>query len=140
RTSCPTRPGRGSLNGPRGRPGRARGERTGSRTMPVNARVDDGVVVLSNFGRLMNDPRHFDASRDVREWLDQGRRAFVLELGGLRDIGSSGLGLLTTLTRLIRRHGGDAVLARPTADVQTFLDEMRMDAYWEIFATVDEAV
>lgn len=107
--------------------------------MTVNARVDGGVVVLSNFGRLMNDPRHVDASRDVRELLDEGHRHFVLELGGLREIGPGGLGLLTTLTRLIRRHDGDAVLARPSREVEKFLDEMRMDAYWEIFGSLDEA-
>ena len=47
-------------------------------------------MVLSNFGRLLNDPRHFDASRDVREELEQGHRAFVLDLDGLRDLGSVG--------------------------------------------------
>src|SRR5262245_19751251 len=106
--------------------------------MAVNVRVDAGVVVLSNFGRLMNDPRHFDAGRDVRDLLDQGHRAFVLELSGLRDLGSSGLGLLTTLTRLIRQHGGDAVLANPAPGVARYLDGMQMDAYWETFDTAAE--
>lgn len=107
--------------------------------MVVGNRVDDGVVILSGFGRLLNDPRHFDASRDVRGWLDEGHRAFVFELGGLRDLGSSGLALMTTLTRLIRQNDGDAVLARPSPDVARYLDEMKMDAYWEVFDSVDEA-
>lgn len=107
--------------------------------MAINARVDNGVVVLSNFGHLMNDPRHFDASRDVREYLDEGRREFVFELRGLREIGDSGLGLLTTLTRLIRKHDGEVALAGASPEVEKFLDEMRMDAYWESFRTVDEA-
>ena len=29
--------------------------------MPMHSRSDGEVVVLSNFGRLMDDPRHFDA-------------------------------------------------------------------------------
>ena len=107
--------------------------------MAINARVDDGVVVLSNFGGLMNDPRHFDASRDVRTLLDEGHRAFVLELHGLRDLGPGALGLLTTLTRLIRQHGGEAVLARAAPGVEKELDAMRMDAFWDSFASVGEA-
>ncbi len=107
--------------------------------MPINVRFDDDVVILSNFGRLLNDPRHFDASRDVRAVLDQGYRKFILELGGLRDMRSTGLGLLTTITRLIRQHGGDAVLANLGADTRTYMDEMRMDSYWEMFDDVDEA-
>jgi anti-sigma B factor antagonist len=107
--------------------------------MAVDARLDGGVVVLSNFGRLMNDPRHFDAARDVREWLDEGHSAFVFELTGLSDLGPTGLGLLTTLTRLIRNQGGEAVLARARPGVLKYLDEMRMDAYWEILDSVPEA-
>ncbi len=107
--------------------------------MPINIRADGDVTVLSNFGALLNDPRHFDASRDVRAVLDEGCRNFALDLGGLRDLGSAGLGLLTTITRLIRRYDGDAVLInlRPTA--MAFLDEMRMDVYWEVFKDIAEA-
>ncbi|MCA1685176.1 MAG: STAS domain-containing protein [Planctomycetia bacterium] len=107
--------------------------------MPINVRFEADVAVLSNFGRLLNDPRHFDASRDVRAELELGRRKFVLDLVGLRDIGSAGLGLLMTLTRLIRKYDGDAVLANLGPDLEKFLDEMRMDTYWEIFKTIDEA-
>ena len=107
--------------------------------MPINIRFDGEVVILSNFGRLLNDPRHFDASRDVRAVLEQGHRKFVLDLIGLRDIGSAGLGLLTTLTRLIRQHDGDAVLADLGPATRTFLDEMRMDSYWEMFEDVAQA-
>ena len=107
--------------------------------MPINIRFEGDVVVLSNFGRLLNDPRHFDASRDVRAELDQGRRKFVFDLVGLRDVGSAGLGLLMTLTRLIRQYDGDAVLAELGPDTEKFLDEMRMDSYWEMFKDVEEA-
>lgn len=109
--------------------------------MPINIQFQGEVVVLSNFGRLLNDPRHFDASRDVRAVLDQGHREFVLDLVGLRDLGSAGLGLLTTLTRLIRQYdGGDTVLADLGPATEKFLDEMRMDSYWEMFPDVEAAV
>ena len=79
----------------------------------VNARLDGDVAVLSNFGGLLNDPRHFDAGRDVGELLDQGCRKFVFEMANIREMGTTALGLLVTLTRKIRRAGGEAVLARP---------------------------
>src|SRR5262245_7378161 len=88
--------------------------------MPLNIRNDGDVVVLSNFARLMNDPRYVDAGRDVRDLLDQGRRHFILDLGGVRETGSSFLGVLMTLTRQIRQHRGEAVLAclsRETAEL-----------------------
>jgi anti-sigma B factor antagonist len=107
--------------------------------MAINIRFAEDVAVLSNFGRLMNDPRHFDAARDVRELLDQGYRRFVLEVGGVRETGSTVLGLLTTLTRQVRREGGEAVLANVSPPLEKYLDLMRMDAYWDLFDDAEEA-
>jgi len=108
--------------------------------MPINVSYQGDVVILSNFARLMNDPRHIDATRDVRELLEEGRREFVLDLNGLREIGDAGLGLLTTISRLIRKHEGEVVLANVRKETMHYLDEMRMDAYWEIFDNDQEAL
>jgi anti-anti-sigma factor len=107
--------------------------------MPLNMRVDRDVVILSNLGRLMNDPRYFDASRDMRDMLDQGFRKFILELGGVREVGSSLLGLLTTMTRQVRQHDGELVLAHLSQDMEKFIEEMRMDDYWDVFTGVEAA-
>ena len=50
------------------------------------------------------------------------------------------LGLLTTLTRKIRQADGEAVLANVARPMAKFLDEMRMDAYWDVFDDAEEAV
>ena len=105
--------------------------------MPVNIRVDEDIVIVSNFGRLMNDPRHFDASRDVGEMLESGYKWFILELRGLGAVGDSGLGLLLTITRTVRQHGGDVVLAAPGPGVRKTIEEMMLDDYWESFGSVD---
>jgi anti-sigma B factor antagonist len=108
--------------------------------MPVNVRIDGDVAVLSNFGQLLNDPRHFDASRDVRNLLDQGHRKFVMELVGIREMGSTSMGLLVTLTRLIRQYGGEVVLARLNPATKQFIDDMQMEEYWDVFPSVAEGV
>ncbi len=107
--------------------------------MAIQVRYAGEVVVLSGIGRLMNDPRHFDAARDVRELLEQGWRRFVLELGGVRETGPTVLGLLTTLTRLVRNEGGELVLANVARPVEEFLESMRMDSYWDMFSDAHEA-
>jgi anti-anti-sigma factor len=107
--------------------------------MPLNVRIDGDTVILSNFARLLNDPRHFDAARDVRELLDQGHKKFILELRGIREPGSAALGLFTTLTRQIRQAGGDAVLASLSKDTAEYLETMRMDAFWDVYPSVADA-
>jgi anti-anti-sigma factor len=107
--------------------------------MLLNIRVEGEIVIIGNFGRLMNDPRYIDASRDTGELLDQGYQKFILDLGGVRESGSSFLALLLTMTRRIRQRGAEAVIAHAPPDVAKILDNMRMDQYWDIFKTVEEA-
>src|SRR5262249_43753537 len=107
--------------------------------MPLNIRIDGDVVVLSNFARLMNDPRYVDARGDVRDLLDEGRRNFVLDLGGVRETGSSFLGLLMTLTRLVRQQKGEVVLAHLSRELERVLLLMQLDDHWDVFPSVREA-
>jgi anti-anti-sigma regulatory factor len=112
-----------------------------SYSMSVNVRFDGDVVVLSNFARLMNDPRYVDASRDLGDLLERGSRQFVIDLTGVRETGASFLGLLMTLTRRIRQQRGEVVLAHPSREMEAFLlGEMQMEEYWDILPSVQEAV
>jgi anti-anti-sigma regulatory factor len=107
--------------------------------MPLNIDIDSDIVVLSNFGRLMNDPRYVDASQVTNELVEKGFAKFILDLGGFRETGSGFLGLLMTMTRRIRQHGAEAVLAHLPSDTEKFLRDMQLDDYWDIFKTVEEA-
>jgi anti-anti-sigma factor len=108
--------------------------------MAVNIRFDGDVAILSNFARLMNDPKYVDAARDVQSLLDQGMRNFVVELAGVRETGSSFLGVLMTITREIRQQKGEAVLAHVSKEVKHYLNEMQLEEYWDFFDSVDEAI
>ena len=75
--------------------------------MPLNILIEGDVVVLSNFGRLMNDPRHMSTCR--RGYPGRARTRvpkFVLDLGNVRETGSrlQPLVLLMTITRRIQRQ------------------------------------
>jgi anti-anti-sigma factor len=107
--------------------------------MALNIRNDGDVTILSNFGRLMNDPRYVDAARDVDEQLDGGARRFVMELAGVHETGASFLGVLMTLTRAVRARGGEVVIVRPSPQVGKYLEEMALDDFWDVFRTLDEA-
>jgi anti-sigma B factor antagonist len=107
--------------------------------MPLNIRVDRDIAIMSNFGRLMNDPRYVDATHDAGDLLEKGIKKFILDLGGVRESGSSFLALLLTMTRRIRQRGGEAVLAHAAPNVERVLHDMRMDDYWDIFKSVEEA-
>ena len=108
--------------------------------MGLNIRFEGDVAILSNFARLMNDPRYVDAARDVERLLDEGVRNFVIELAGVRETGDSFLGVLMTISREIRRDKGEVVLAHCSREVENCIIMMQLDDYWDMFAMVDEAI
>ncbi|QEH33906.1 hypothetical protein OJF2_24380 [Aquisphaera giovannonii] len=107
--------------------------------MVLNVRLDGDLAVLSNFGRMMNDPRYVDAAADVRELLDRGVRNFVIELAGIRETGKSLLAILMTITRDVRKAGGEVVIAHPSREIEGHLAMMQMEDYWDVFPTVVDA-
>jgi anti-sigma B factor antagonist len=46
---------------------------------------------------------------------------------------------LMTLTRQIRQHRGEAVVAHPSREMEEFLEMMQMEDYWDVFPSVEEA-
>jgi anti-anti-sigma factor len=108
--------------------------------MPLSVLFDGGIAVVSNFSRVMNDPRYTDATNEIQDLLDKGFQRFVLDMGAVRETGSSFLGLLMSITRRIQKYGGEVVLAHLSRAMEEFLETMQMDGYWDVFATVDEAV
>lgn len=107
--------------------------------MALNIRFDGDLAILSNFARLMNDPRYTSARDDVDDLLDRGYSRFILELSDVREAGSPFFGLLVTLTRQVRQEGGDVVLARISRAVGRFIEEMQMDDFWDVYPSVEEA-
>jgi anti-anti-sigma regulatory factor len=107
--------------------------------MSLNIRIEGDIAVLSNVARLMNDPRYSTAGRDLDPLLGQGVRQFAIELSGVHETGSALMGLLMTLTRRIRSAHADVVLIRCSPAVRQFVEEMKLDAYWELLPTLEEA-
>lgn len=107
--------------------------------MPMHIREDGDAIILSNFGRLMNDPGHFDAPLEIGKLIENGRRKYVMELRAVGEMGDSGIGVLMTITRLVRKHGGDVVLASPSRFMRKRLDDLKMDDFWDVYESVGDA-
>ena len=108
--------------------------------MPIDVRIVHEVAVVGNLAGLLNTPSHVDTAREIDLVLDDGHRMFIFELRGVGTPGPMALGVLATLTRRIRQRGGDVVLARVGRSTAQFLEELRMDAEWEIFRGLPEAL
>ena len=108
--------------------------------MPVviTSRLVSGVVIVDINGRLC----FLDVGlrEHVNELLEEGHRAFVLNLANAPYIDSFGLGQLITIWSSVRSRGGQLILLRPTDHVQELFRITKLNTVFHISAEEAQAV
>jgi len=99
----------------------------------------DGVKVLRLFGRF-----DFQARKDFQTAIEQaeqgGARHLILNLQGISFLDSAALGILTIMHRnLIEKHIRSS-LANPRDAVKQILELAKMDQFFSIHATEEQAM
>ena len=75
-------------------------------SLSLNTREVDGVIIIDMSGKLTIGEPVLSFRKAVKGFVDDGSRKFVLNLGDVSYIDSSGLGeLVTTYTSLRNREG-----------------------------------
>ena len=98
-----------------------------------------GVVVVSVDGQLIVGNRQ-ELKQQVIDALEGGARKFVVDFTRTGYIDSSGLGVLVSLSKKIREHGGDLRLAGLNEDLQTLFELTKLDTLFTITRTTQEAL
>jgi anti-sigma B factor antagonist len=98
-----------------------------------------GVVVVTVDGQLIVGNRQ-ELKQQVIDALDGGARKFVVDFSRTGYIDSSGLGVLVSLSKKIREHGGDLRLAALNEDLQTLFELTKLDTLFAIARTTQEAL
>ncbi len=108
--------------------------------MTFNLRKEaGGVVVVTVDGQLIVGNRQ-ELKQQVIDALDGGARKFVVDFTRTGYIDSSGLGVLVSLSKKIREHGGDLRLAGLNEDLQTLFELTKLDTLFAITRTTQEAL
>jgi anti-sigma B factor antagonist len=106
--------------------------------LAITSRMFSGVVIVDITGRLcffeVALPEH------MNELLEEGHRAFVLNLANVPYVDSFGLGQLITVWTSVRSRGGQLILLRPTDHVQTLFRITRLNTIFHISAEEAQAV
>jgi anti-sigma B factor antagonist len=124
-----------------GEPGRIRGggEAGGSASFDISqATLEDGPVVFVISGELdlASAPR---MKRTLTEAIAAGARQIVLDLAGVTFIDSTALGVLVGIQRNLR-DGARLAIAGAVPDVLNVFELTGLDATFDIFGTVDQAL
>jgi len=98
------------------------------------------VVVLHLRGKLMGGPESSEVTDELKAQITAGKRKFVIDLGEVEWMNSSGLGLLIGGLTSIRNVGGSLYLARVTGKIESLLVITKLSTVFDSTSTVEEAL
>ncbi len=104
-------------------------------SLSIKKRKEDGVTIVGLSGRLTIGESVLSLRDTVRSAIDEGDLKFVLDLGDVSYIDSSGLGELVSIYTTVRNKKGDVKLLRLTAKAK---DLLQMTKLLTVFDTFDE--
>ncbi len=76
----------------------------------------------------------------LRERIDQKPKRLVIDLAHVPYIDSSGLAVLIGAMQSMEHQGGTFAMAGAQQTVQTILESARLDQYFRLYPTVEEAL
>jgi anti-sigma B factor antagonist len=109
-------------------------------SLSVNTRKQGEVVVVDMSGRLTAGEPVLLLRDTVRRFLDDGARKFVLNLGSVSYIDSSGLGELVTTYTSLQNRGGSVNLLNLTKKANDLLQMTKLLTVFETFDDEGKAV
>ena len=87
----------------------------------ITIRKAHGALVVDLSGRLTLGDSTLDLRDSVRQSLEAGHRAFVLNLAAVSYMDSAGLGQVVSTYTSVRKKGGHVVLLSPTERTEHLL-------------------
>ena len=103
-------------------------------------KVDGDVVVIDAAGKLTIGAPVQALRQALRGRIEDGCRKFVLDLGNVSYIDSSGLGELVASYTALRSQGGDVKLLRLTAKTRDLLQITKLLTVFEAFEDESKAI
>jgi anti-sigma B factor antagonist len=103
--------------------------------LSVNTRKVDSVVVVDMSGQLSAGEPVLLLRNTVRRFVEDGNKKFLLNLGNVSYIDSSGLGELITTYTSLRNRQGDVKLLNLTKSAK---DLLQMTKLLTVFDTFDD--
>src|SRR4051812_42762075 len=114
------------------------GSSGGAMSLAITSQIVDEVVILDLSGRMSVLESTLPAQ--VKTFLEQGQRSFIVNLDAVSYVDSSGLGQLVTIWISIRNKSGQLILIHPTARVRELFHISKLDTVFHIVDDKAEAV
>ena len=108
--------------------------------MQISSDTRDGVAVLTLHGDALGGPDGSALHDALHAGRGDGPTRAVVDLGGVRHMNSSGLGMLIGALTSARNTGGDLRLAGAGDRVRALLDVTQLSGVFQSYGSVADAV
>ena len=98
------------------------------------------AVVVDLKGNVVGGPDSEEFSQLLHSFLDEGKKNVVVDLGSVKFMNSSGLGMLISGFTTMKNGGGSLKLANATEKINSLLVITKLITIFENFNSVEEAV
>jgi anti-sigma B factor antagonist len=107
--------------------------------MSFNTSERYNSVVIEFKGNVMGGPDAVSLNEKLHELIDSEKTNVVVDLGKVKFMNSSGLGMLIGGLTTMRKAGGDLRIANATDKIESLLIVTKLITVFKHFKSVDEA-
>ena len=108
--------------------------------MKIKEKIENHIAILSLSGKMMGGPETTELHDHIKGLIHDGVKNIVIDLGDVKWMNSSGMGVLMASKTSLDNAGGRLVLARVTEKVQSLLMITQLIKVFETYETVDRAI
>ncbi|WP_372637938.1 STAS domain-containing protein [Fodinibius sp.] len=108
--------------------------------MNFNVSERYNCVVIEFKGNVMGGPDAVSLNEKLHELIEEDKTNVVADLGKVKFMNSSGLGMLIGGLTTMRKAGGDLRIANATDKIESLLVITKLITVFKHFKSLDEAV
>lgn len=108
--------------------------------MKIKEKIENHVAVLTLSGKMMGGPETTALHDHIRGLINDGLTKVVIDLGGVKWMNSSGMGVLMACTTTLKNADGQLILARVSEKVNSLLMITQLIKVFDTFETVERAI
>ncbi len=108
--------------------------------MKIKEKIENHVAILTLSGKMMGGPETQEVHEHIKGLISDGIKKVVIDLGDVKWMNSSGMGVLMASMTTLKNSDGKLALARVTEKVQSLLMITQLIKVFSTFETVERAI
>ena len=108
--------------------------------MKIKEKMEGDIAVLSLSGKMMGGPETTALHEKIKSLMSDGIKKVIIDLGKVKWMNSSGLGVLMAAFGSVCRADGSIKLVNVTKKVRSLLIIVQIITFFETYDSIESAI